>query len=108
MHSLLKLLETYEPFSPEVVGGKREFVFGKHTGRALIRHTIKENGLENESLVDSIFEMLKMSYKDRNIGFDVFESLYRYYDEHLGLTEDGLLNMINSVNNELKETVTSK
>jgi homocitrate synthase NifV len=43
---MLKDGKTFEPFSPEEVGNKRQFVIGKHSGRALLRHVLQERNIE--------------------------------------------------------------
>ncbi len=40
----------YEPFSPDIVGGKRTLVIGKHSGRAALMLKIKEMGINPEGL----------------------------------------------------------
>jgi homocitrate synthase NifV len=37
---------TFEPFNPEIVGGTRRLMVGKHSGRAVVRHALEENGVE--------------------------------------------------------------
>jgi homocitrate synthase NifV len=36
---------TFEPFSPDIVGGERRFVLGKHSGRALVKWMLEEEGV---------------------------------------------------------------
>ncbi len=43
---ILKDASTYELFPPEKVGGHRELVPGKHSGRAAIRHLAARNSVE--------------------------------------------------------------
>jgi homocitrate synthase NifV len=43
---MLKDGKTFEPFPPEEVGNERRLVIGKHSGRALLRHVLKENHIE--------------------------------------------------------------
>jgi homocitrate synthase NifV len=45
---MLKDGKTFEPFAPEEVGNARRLVIGKHSGRALLRHVLKENQIEPE------------------------------------------------------------
>ena len=46
VHALIKDRKTYEPFDPERVGqGQSEFVLGKHSGRAALRHILSRQGL---------------------------------------------------------------
>ncbi len=46
---LLKASETYELFPPEIVGGQRKLILGKHSGRAAVRYLA---GLESLTLDD--------------------------------------------------------
>jgi isopropylmalate/homocitrate/citramalate synthase len=43
---VLKHTLTYEPIQPEMVGRKRHFVFGKHTGAAAVRDRLKSRGMK--------------------------------------------------------------
>jgi homocitrate synthase NifV len=43
---MLKDNSTFEPFTPDEVGNHRRYVIGKHSGRALLRHVLHENGIE--------------------------------------------------------------
>jgi homocitrate synthase NifV len=43
---MLQETSTFEPFQPEVVGGRRRFVLGKHSGRAVLQHILRERGVE--------------------------------------------------------------
>jgi homocitrate synthase NifV len=36
---------TFEPYAPELVGGTRRLVVGKHSGRAVIKHALQEEGI---------------------------------------------------------------
>ncbi|MDF5723203.1 MAG: homoaconitate hydratase [Rhizonema sp. PD37] len=42
---MLKNDKTFEPFSPEEVGGQRKYNIGKHSGRAGLHHTLTEQGI---------------------------------------------------------------
>jgi isopropylmalate/homocitrate/citramalate synthase len=42
-HGILKHTLTYEPIHPEMIGRKREFVFGKHTGTTSVEEKLKDN-----------------------------------------------------------------
>jgi homocitrate synthase NifV len=43
---MLRDSATFEPFPPEVVGGTRRYVLGKHSGRALVRWMLEHEGVE--------------------------------------------------------------
>jgi homocitrate synthase NifV len=48
---LLKDPATYEALSPAPFGRERELVLGKHSGRASVRHALRELGLEADELL---------------------------------------------------------
>jgi hypothetical protein len=43
---ILKSENTYEPYPPEFVGQRREFVIGKHSGKAMVKEKLKLMDLE--------------------------------------------------------------
>ena len=45
---ILKKPEMYEPFLPELVGGRRRFVVGKHSGKKALRVKLAQLGLDPE------------------------------------------------------------
>jgi isopropylmalate/homocitrate/citramalate synthase len=58
--AILENPRTYEPISPHLVGKKRNFVFGKHTGKRIIKQLLEDNGIEaNEELIGSIVTKVK-------------------------------------------------
>jgi isopropylmalate/homocitrate/citramalate synthase len=48
VNAMLRDTSTFEPFPPEEVGNSRRYVLGKHSGRALVAHLLKEKGIEPE------------------------------------------------------------
>lgn len=60
-HGMLKNPRTYEPFEPELVGNRRRFFVGKHTGRSGVSHVIGEmlgkDVDKNDSRLDTLFKM---------------------------------------------------
>ncbi|MFN0050866.1 MAG: pyruvate carboxyltransferase [Planctomycetales bacterium] len=62
---LLKNLDTYLPFRPELVGAQGvEFVLGRHSGRRAVVHRLEQLGLSaTEELVERILEEIKQSPK---------------------------------------------
>ena len=52
---LLKAAETYEFFPPEIVGGQRKLVLGKHSGRAALRHLAALRSLHLEDQQITVF-----------------------------------------------------
>jgi homocitrate synthase NifV len=45
VNAMLRDTSTFEPFSPETVGGQRRYVIGKHSGRAVLRSVLLEKGV---------------------------------------------------------------
>lgn len=51
---------TFEPFMPELVGGTRKLLVGKHSGRAVIKHTLEQSGVEvDEALLPECLEAVR-------------------------------------------------
>lgn len=51
---------TYESIPPEMVGGKREFILGKHTGKKALEHVLRSLGAPvNEKKICWILEKVK-------------------------------------------------
>lgn len=51
---------TYEYFMPEMVGGERQFVLGKHTGRKALAHVVSSLGCElSPAETDWVLEQIK-------------------------------------------------
>lgn len=47
---ILKKPEMYEPFAPELVGGMRQFIIGKHSGKKSLRIKLSENGIDPDRI----------------------------------------------------------
>ncbi len=61
-HGVLKNPATYEPFTPEEVGGERRLVIGKHSGKHLVNNLLQQYGIalsleETRSLVDAVRDL---------------------------------------------------
>jgi homocitrate synthase NifV len=59
---VLKDPRTYEPFAPEEVGGRRQLVAGKHSGRHLLTHLAQQQGItlgaeEAQRLLDQVRQL---------------------------------------------------
>ena len=52
---MLRDTSTFEPFPPELVGGERKLLVGKHSGRGVIRNVL---GADDASADDEIFDRL--------------------------------------------------
>jgi homocitrate synthase NifV len=71
--SLLSDPLAYQPFNPEDIGREMQFVYGKHSGSASIKHLLQKRGLPaHEHIISTILDEVK--------------TLSRY--AHLGLSED--------------------
>ncbi len=64
-HGVLNDPLTYEPYPPELVGNKRRLTIGKHSGKAIIRHKIKElTGVEPSSnQLKAVVDKVKSIYE---------------------------------------------
>jgi len=59
-HGVLRFPGTYEPLSPELVGQRRRFLFGKHVGAAAIRSELQRLGIKaSEEQIREIFSQVK-------------------------------------------------
>ncbi|MEE9173730.1 MAG: hypothetical protein V3U30_01995, partial [Thermoplasmata archaeon] len=82
---------TYEPIQPEVVGNKRVFIFGKHTGTAAVEDRLKEAGVkashgEVRGIVAEIKALAEGKGKEDQTAFI---EMYREREERLrGVTEE--------------------
>jgi homocitrate synthase NifV len=61
VHALIKDRKTYEPFEPERVGqNASEFVLGKHSGRAALRHILSRQGLSvDDSSEKTLLDLIR-------------------------------------------------
>jgi homocitrate synthase NifV len=64
---ILKQPKSYEPFEPEIVGQKRKFVLGKHSGTASIRVKLSEFDIKCEhEHIPFILEQIKTKAAEKN------------------------------------------
>jgi isopropylmalate/homocitrate/citramalate synthase len=69
--AILEHPRTYESISPKLIGNKRNFVFGKHTGKKIIRHLLEFNGIEaDEELIREIVARVKQFEKTNDLHLD--------------------------------------
>jgi isopropylmalate/homocitrate/citramalate synthase len=77
---MIKHPRTYENFDPEFIGQKRKFIFGKHTGRGILKHVlgnIREEELKQILLeIKSISESKRIPLSEENV-IDMFENYHR-------------------------------
>ncbi|MCK9183022.1 MAG: hypothetical protein M0P13_09115 [Fibrobacteraceae bacterium] len=76
---LLKDGSTYELFPPETVGGKRELIVGKHSGRAALKYLARQRGvaLDDAQSQDFLNQMrAQMAVKKKSMRKRSFQSIY--------------------------------
>jgi methanogen homocitrate synthase len=58
--AILEDPQTYEYFLPEMVGGERRFILGKHTGKKALEHVVATLGFQlNEQQICSVLDEVK-------------------------------------------------
>jgi homocitrate synthase NifV len=66
---ILKKPEMYEPFPPELVGGRRKFMIGKHSGKKAIRLKLSEHGIDPDGIkVAALLEEVRLQSVKRMSG----------------------------------------
>jgi len=61
---------TYEYFSPETIGQKSRFLFGKHTGRGILKHALtRNNRAVSEDMLESLLQKIKLASEEHRISF---------------------------------------
>ena len=73
--AVIKNPKTYEPYDPEVVGNKRKFIFGKHTGYTALEYFLRNSGISISA--KKIDKLLKKIKKMRNITEDKLVDILR-------------------------------
>ncbi len=96
-HGVLMHTLTYEPIQPELVGNRRVFIFGKHTGAASVEDKLKQAGVKADraqvlEIVASIKELAEHKEKEDQ---RTFIRAYREREERLrGVTEEEFWEMV--------------
>ncbi len=86
-HGVLRNSLTYEPLQPELLGRKRRFILGKHTGRAAIQEKLREGGApHSDDQLARLTELVKTTEERR--GKDLRNDLLRRY--HIEFEQPGL------------------
>ncbi|MEM2906868.1 MAG: 2-isopropylmalate synthase, partial [Candidatus Odinarchaeota archaeon] len=64
---MMKDTRMYEPFDPEIIGRKRKYVIGKHSGKSIIKNTLKELGIElaEDQLLILVDKLKTLADKDK-------------------------------------------
>ena len=98
-HGVLRHTLTYEPIQPELLGRKRLFVLGKHTGKAALVEKLKERNLTaSEEQMGALLSLVKAKGEARGKG-PARELLTRYraYFENPGISEEEFSAMVEAV-----------
>ena len=89
-HGILAHTLTYEPLQPEVVGRRRQMIFGKHTGKAALVEKLKErNARPDDAALAELLRRIKETSEQRGKEeLRRFLMEYRALFEHPGLSDD--------------------
>jgi methanogen homocitrate synthase len=77
--AILEDPSTYEYFPPDLVGGERHFILGKHTGKKALEHVVASMGCElSEKQICRVLDLVKDHSEHKcNITPDVLRRLIR-------------------------------
>jgi methanogen homocitrate synthase len=77
--AILEDPSTYEFFPPDLVGGERHFILGKHTGKKALEHVVASMGCElSEKQICRVLDLVKDHSEQKcNITPDVLKKLIR-------------------------------
>lgn len=86
---VLKISDAFEPYPPELVGGKRKIVIGKHSGSNAIKYVLEQNDIsyKEDFLQDVLKEVRNFSIDNkRSLTQDEVINLYKKFsgDENYG------------------------
>ena len=112
-HGVLQHPKTYEPIPAHEVGGERRFVYGKHSGRNVVRHVLFEHkeALErqgvhvDEALVERVLDLVK-SIRERRaeegVAAQVVEDLQKSLRK-IGMLDEDVLEIAQTFANAAVE-----
>ena len=82
--AILEEPRTYELFSPEMVGGKRNLIVGKHTGKKALRGIVEDLGyhLDHDELCVLIGKVKNCTEVKKGLSRDRLESLIQMVQSH--------------------------
>lgn len=91
VNGMLRDTSSFEPFPPELVGGQRRYVLGKHSGRALLNWVLRSRGIETrEDLLAGCLAVLRDRAIERG-GSITPEDLIAIYEDELLAAQAGVL-----------------
>lgn len=64
---MMKDTRMYEPFDPEIIGRKRKYVIGKHSGKSIVKNMLKELGIDltEDQLLILVDKIKTLAEKDK-------------------------------------------
>jgi homocitrate synthase NifV len=82
VNGMLRDTSSFEPFPPELVGGQRRYVLGKHSGRALLAWVLESEGIEpREELLHDCLSAVRERSIDSGGSISRGEFVKIYQDE---------------------------
>ena len=81
--AILEDPSTYEYFPPDLVGGERHFILGKHTGKKALEHVVASLGCElSDKQICRVLDLVKDHSEHKcNITPDVLRKLIKKAQE---------------------------
>ena len=77
---LMKALNTYEVFHPSEIGGERQILIGKHSGKSAVKMKFKEFNIDlDDTLAESILEVVRKKAVEYKRHLFEKELMYIYY-----------------------------
>ncbi|WP_135604898.1 homocitrate synthase family protein [Methanococcoides sp. NM1] len=82
--AILEEPRTYELFSPEMVGGKRNLIVGKHTGKKALKGIVQNLGysLDHDELCDLILKVKNCTEVKKGLSRERLETLIKTVQSH--------------------------
>lgn len=82
--AILEEPRTYELFSPEMVGGKRNLIVGKHTGKKALKGIVENLGysLDQDELCDLILKVKNCTEVKKGLSRERLETLIKTVQSH--------------------------
>ncbi|OYT53612.1 MAG: homoaconitate hydratase [Candidatus Altiarchaeales archaeon ex4484_2] len=62
---VIKKSRTYENFEPGFIGRRRRFLFGKHSGRAVVRYVLEKHGISDMDVDEVLVEIKGISSREQ-------------------------------------------
>lgn len=87
VHAMLKDPTTYEPFSPSMIGRDRQFVMGKHSGKASLQHALKKGQRDplNDKQLTELLERIRHTACELNRSLASYE-VCDLYDKYVQMS----------------------